>query len=70
VQIAFLGICLWIGWRFIQFCFSSLNLWHATVSRPPGIEAFLPISALMSARYWFETGIIHPVYPARPLIIG
>lgn len=70
VQIVFLGICLWTGWRFVSFYFSSLNLGHATVSRPPGIEAFLPISALMSARYWLQTGVIHPVHPAGLLIFG
>ncbi|MBU6411112.1 MAG: 4Fe-4S binding protein [Verrucomicrobia bacterium] len=66
----FLGICLWIGWRFVQFYFSILTPGQAIVSRPPGVEAFLPISALMSARFWFETGIVHPVHPAGLLIFG
>ncbi len=70
LQITFLGVCLWIGWRFIQFYFSCLYPGRATVSRPPGVEAFLPISALMSARYWLQTGIIHPVHPAGLLIFG
>lgn len=38
--------------------------------RPPGIEAFLPISALMSVQFWLQTGLIHPVHPAGLLIFG
>jgi polyferredoxin len=70
VQLVFLGVCLWIGWRFIQFYFSCLNPGQQMATRPPGIEAFLPISALMSARLWLQTGVIHPVHPAGLLIFG
>lgn len=70
VQFVFLGICLWIGWHFIQFYFSCLTLSQPLATRPPGIEAFLPISALMSARLWLQTGVIHPVHPAGLLIFG
>lgn len=70
VQFIFLGVCLWIGWRFIAFYESCLHSGHAAVPRPPGVEAFLPISALMSARFWLQTGIIHPVHPASLLIFG
>ena len=70
VQLVFLGICLWIGWRFIQFYFSCLNPGQPLALRPPGIEAFLPISALMSARFWLQTGVIQPVHPAGLLIFG
>ena len=70
LQLVFLSICLWIGWRFIQFYFSCLNPGQPLATRPPGIEAFLPISALMSARLWLQTGVIHPVHPAGLLIFG
>lgn len=70
VQFVFLGVTLWIGWRFLQFYESCLNTGHATVARPPGVEAFLPISALMSVRFWWQTGVIHPVHPAGLLIFG
>ncbi len=70
VQIAFLCISILIGLRFVLFYLSCVNSWHSVVSRPPGVEAFLPISALVSARYWLHTGIIHPVHPAGLLIFG
>ncbi len=69
-QMFFLAVCLWIGWRFIEFYFSSLSMGEATVPRPPGVEAFLPISGLMSLRYWLQTHVIHPVHPAALLILA
>jgi len=38
-----------------------------TVSRPPGIEAFLPISSLISLKYWLVTGIFNPIHPSKRL---
>jgi polyferredoxin len=38
------------------------------VSRPPGVEGFLPIGALTSLKYWLITGKIHPVHPAALVI--
>jgi len=34
------------------------------VSRPPGVEGFLPIGALVSLKHWLVSGEIHPVHPA------
>jgi len=70
VQLTFLGICLWIGWRFFQFYHSCLDVNGAIATRPAGVEAFLPISALISAKLWFKTGIIQPVHPAGLLIFA
>jgi polyferredoxin len=38
------------------------------VSRPPGVEGFLPIGALTSVKYWLVSGTIHPVHPAALVI--
>ena len=38
------------------------------VSRPPGVEGFLPIGALTSFKYLLLTGKIHPVHPAALII--
>ena len=38
------------------------------VSRPPGVEGFLPIGALTSLKYWLASGEIHPVHPAAMVI--
>jgi polyferredoxin len=70
VQLIFLGICLLIGWRFVAFYYSCLNTGQPTFLRPPGVGAFLPISALMSARYWLQTGVIQSVHPGGFLIFG
>ena len=40
-----------------------------TVTRPPGIEAFLPISSLISLKYWMATGIINPIHPSELVIL-
>ena len=38
------------------------------VSRPPGVEGFLPIGALTSLKYWLVSGKVHPVHPAALVI--
>ncbi|NOX35299.1 MAG: 4Fe-4S binding protein [Deltaproteobacteria bacterium] len=38
------------------------------VDRPPGVEAFLPISALVSLKYFFLTGTINDVHPSGLVI--
>ena len=38
------------------------------ISRPPGVDGFLPIGALTSLKYWLVTGEIHPVHPAALVI--
>lgn len=38
------------------------------VSRPPGVEGFLPIGALVSLKYWLVSGILSPVHPAALVI--
>ena len=34
------------------------------VSRPPGVEGFLPISALISLKYWLQRGIVNNIHPS------
>ncbi len=64
IQFAFLLLCLWIGAEFILWYY-----WHEggggiALTRPPGVEGFLPISALMSLWFTMQTGEIHGVHPA------
>ena len=70
VQVAFAVLCIWIGIEFSQFV-SYLESNGATTfhQRPPGVEGFLPISALMSVVYFFQTGQIHDVHPAGFFIL-
>ena len=37
--------------------------------RPPGVEAFLPIAALLGLRHLVLTGEVHPVHPAGLVIL-
>ncbi|MFA5517317.1 MAG: 4Fe-4S binding protein [Desulfuromonadales bacterium] len=60
------GFLLWTLFLGVQF---SLFVRHfesggAAYLRPPGVEGFLPIGALVSLRYWIDSGHIHPVHPA------
>src|SRR3989304_6502908 len=71
IQIAFFILVIFIGWRFylfVKFCESGGT--GAFVPRPPGVEAFLPIGALLAVKYFFLTGIIDPIHPAGFVIFG
>lgn len=65
VQILFVFLCIWIGIEFHYFVqgIEDGSLFSAS-ERPPGVEAFLPISSLMSVYYFLLTGDIHSVHPA------
>ncbi|MDH3891248.1 MAG: 4Fe-4S binding protein [candidate division Zixibacteria bacterium] len=70
VQVAFVLICVWIGVEFHYFVKYLESGGAATfVNRPPGAEAFLPISSLMSLYYYFLTGVIHWAHPAGVFIL-
>jgi polyferredoxin len=70
VQAAFALLCVWIGVEFALFARWGLSDGTAQfVSRPPGAEGFLPISALISLKYFLETGIINAVHPSGLFIL-
>jgi polyferredoxin len=69
IQAGFLLIILWIGYEFYGFV--QYHQSHAQTPyfvRPPGVEGFLPISALISLKYWIMTGIINDIHPAGLVI--
>ncbi|MDD2542269.1 MAG: 4Fe-4S binding protein, partial [Desulfuromonadaceae bacterium] len=69
VQWCFLLWVVGIGIRFGLFINSVENGAAAPlVSRPPGVEGFLPIGALTSLKYWLVSGEIHPVHPAALVV--
>lgn len=65
IQVIFSLLCIWIGFEFSSFI-KYLETEGATGNfyRPPGVEGFLPISALMSVYYFFITGTVHNIHPA------
>lgn len=69
VQSCFLLWVVGIGIRFGLFIHAAESGAAAPpVSRPPGVEGFLPIGALTSLKYWLVSGEIHPVHPAALVI--
>ena len=63
-------VCLWIGVEFYLFVnFLESGTASEYFKRPAGVEAFLPISALMSIYYFFLTGEIHQAHPAGFFIL-
>jgi ferredoxin len=70
VQLAFVLLCIWIGIEFhffVQWGMSGGSQPYA--GRPPGAEGFLPISALISLKYWMLTGVINDVHPSGLFIL-
>ena len=68
VQILFVAIVLYIGVMFIIFVGQVENGTLSEVSRPAGVEAFLPISALVGLKAWIATGSFDPIHPAGLVI--
>lgn len=69
VQMAFVLLCIWIGVEFHLFMQWGMSYGSVEFSsRPPGVEGFLPISALISMKYWVLTGIINDVHPSGMFI--
>ena len=65
VQWSLLALCLLLGVRFGLFVrhFESFGQTPA-YARPPGVEGFLPIGALVSVKHWLVNGSIDMVHPA------
>lgn len=69
VQVAFLLLNLWIGVEFYWFVRHFEGAGTPAVSRPPGVEGWLPIAGLMNTKYWLLTGEIPSVHPAAMVLI-
>ena len=59
-----------IGIQFFIFVQQSSGNGVVTVLRPPGVEGFLPIGALMGWKLFVQTGIWDPVHPAAMVLLG
>jgi polyferredoxin len=68
VQMIFLITVIVIGYRFYSFTAMLQAGVIPDLDRPPGVEAFLPISALISLKYFFQTGIINDIHPSGLMI--
>ncbi len=64
VQGAFALFCLYAGYRFYQYYLWASSQSDKYVPRPPSVEAFLPISALVNLKRLFLTGQFDTIHPA------
>lgn len=71
VQIGFVLFSVLLGIEFAMFVHSlAAPLDDPIATRPPAVEAFLPISSLMSLVYLIKTGIANTIRPAGLVIFS
>lgn len=63
VQLAFLSYTLWTGWQFYHFFLWTKDA-GPYVARPPAVESFLPIGALLSLKRLILTAEFDQAHPA------
>jgi len=68
-QVFALGVNIWIGAQFYLWLQHVRTGGGMVVSRPPGVEGWLPIGSLVSLRYWLQSGIINDIHPAGMFIL-
>ncbi len=69
IQVAFFVLVLLIGLQFALWVAAHRVGREPALSRPAGVEGFLPISALMSLRLLLAGEGVHPVHPAGLAIL-
>jgi polyferredoxin len=70
VQLAFVLLNLWIGVGFYRFVrYYETGGRSAYSSRPPGVEGWLPIAALMNLKVLVATGEVPRLHPAGSFLL-
>ncbi|MBI5084463.1 MAG: 4Fe-4S binding protein [Acidobacteria bacterium] len=69
VQFSFIALNLWIGVQFYHFVRQYEAGSTAVITRPPGVEGWLPIAGLMNTRYLFLTGNVPAIHPAAMFLL-
>ena len=64
IQVLFLILVFFIGIKFYLFVSHLEKGMIPDFERPAGVEAFLPISALVSLKHWLYTGSINNIHPS------
>jgi len=70
VQFLFLGLNLWIGAEFYLFVRQFETAGAAHLSRPAGVEGWLPIAGMMNLKYLLTTGQVPLVHPAAMFLLA
>src|ERR1022692_248074 len=70
MQIAFLALNVWIGIQFYLFVrYYETGGGSLLVARPPGVEGWLPIAALMNLKVLLATGEVPRLHPAGMFLL-
>jgi len=69
VQVLFAMAVVYIGITFVIFVNQVVYNSLPGVNRPAGVEAFLPISALVGLKVWILTGAFDQIHPAGLVIL-
>jgi polyferredoxin len=69
VQLVYVAFLLFVALRFAAFVEQAIGEGPITAHRPPAVEAFLPIAALMAAKRFFLTGFWDELHPAGLTIL-
>lgn len=64
VQAGFAAFLVWTCVRFVAHARWAMGLTETWTPKPPAVEGFLPISALMAAKRLLLTGAYDPIHPA------
>lgn len=64
IQAGFTLICLYAGYRFYYFYQWAVGKSDVYIPRPPSVEGFLPISALLGFKRFVLTGRYDDIHPA------
>ena len=70
VQLGIFVTTVGIGIQFYLYVRQAFQGEPFTISRPPGVEGFLPIGGLLAWKNFFVTGQWDPVHPAAMVILG
>ena len=69
VQGFFALVCVLLGVQFGRFVSAISRPGVPVPERPPGVEAFLPISGLMGLLDWIYQGAINMIHPAATILL-
>ena len=70
MQGLYLAFLLLVGYEFWRFHEQAIGPGSVTAARPPSVESFLPISALVGLKRFLLTGYWDPVHPAGLTILA
>ena len=68
-QVLFAGLSLIMGIQLAVFYSAALEGRTPLPMRPPGVEAFLPISGLMGILDWIYQGTLNTIHPAATVLV-